>query len=383
MTESDAQVAEVRDLSTAVRFSRAWTWSAVVAIGVITVLHYSTHSGLTGVDSHTLFRRFYYLPIATLAVVHGLRGGGLAGIAVVALYSPHAFMGRAVSVLGVHLHADPAPMLEKLSEVVLYLALGLLVGYAVDRARAAQRNLDRARNELERSARLSALGRLVAGVAHEVRNPLASLHATAEMFLDDYDEGHRKRRMVELNFEEVKRLEGVVERFLSFARPGPPVRAREEVAELLERVKALSTSTAKERGIAIDVQSPADEHVVVDGDQILQVLLNLVLNAVDASPDKATVVVRGRCEGDTCVVEVEDRGPGVPRELQERIFDPFFTTRASGTGLGLSLANQIAEAHGGSIVYESREGGGARFCLRLPCEPDSTSELADDARQGG
>ena len=80
---------------------------------------------------------------------------------------------------------------------------------------------------------------------------------------------------------------------------------------------------------------------------------------------------------------MEDRGPGVPRELQERIFDPFFTTRASGTGLGLSLANQIAEAHGGSIVYESREGGGARFCLRLPCEQEPTSELADDARQGG
>jgi len=337
-----------------------------VAIAVITLLHYFTHSDLPSADFHTIFRRLYYLPIAALAVVHGLRVGAASGVIVGLLYAPHAFLGGSHQLLGFHLHQDPSPTAEKVSEVILYVALGVLVGVATDRSRALRAQRDAARSELERSERLSALGRLVAGVAHEVRNPLASLLVTAEMFLDDYAEGDPKHRMAELNLAEVKRLEEVVSRFLAFASPRPPAREATDMKGLLSRVQQLAQSTAKEHEVQVVLGDTGEEQPVLDADQILQVLLNLVLNAIDASPKGGAVRLGVHCDPKECRVDVLDDGEGVPVELRERVFEPFFTTRAEGTGLGLSLANQIVEAHDGWLSYADRPEGGAHFSVHLP-----------------
>jgi signal transduction histidine kinase len=192
------------------------------------------------------------------------------------------------------------------------------------------------------------------------------------MFLDDYPEGHERRRMAELNFEEVKRLEGVVGRFLKFARPGEPSREPVAVRELLEKTEALAGSTARQRDVQLVVSPPAAvTRVTADGDQLVQVLLNLVLNAVEVSPAGGTVTVKGRVEDGACVLTVDDEGPGVPEDLRERVFDPFFTTRAEGTGLGLSIASQIVLAHSGALACEAADGGGGRFVVRLPLEESS------------
>ncbi len=355
---------------------RAWNITAVVALCTITMLHYLTHGGLGALDSHTLFRRLYYLPIVMLAVTYGVRGGGLAGLAVIVVYAPHAFLTAHTEVFGLHLHADPAPAVEKVSEMVLYLALGLTVGWAVDRARAIQADLDEARRALDRAARLSALGELVAGVAHEIRNPLASLLTTAEMFLDDYPTGHKRRRMAELNLAEVKRLDGIVERFLAFAKPSPPTRQAADANEILERLVGLAGSTAQERNVTLRVDRPARPNLLVDADQVLQMLLNLVLNAIEASPAGGVVDVGVGCSPEGCEWTVEDRGPGIAEAHRERVFDPFFTTRPEGSGLGLSIASRIVEGHGGTIRYEVGAEGGARFVVRLPApapdEPERT-----------
>ena len=344
-----------------------------MTIVVITAFHYLTHSDIADVDSHTLFRRLYYLPIAVLAVVHGVRGGGLAAIVVSLLYSPHAFMHESADLFGIHLHADPAPTLEKASEVVLYLALGFLGGFAVDVARKTQRELDEARAHLERTERLSALGRMVAGVAHEIRNPLASLHATAEMFLDDYDVNHKKHRMAQLNFEEVKRLESIVDRFLSFARPAQPRQERVELGSILARVVDLARSTAAKHQVEIRVIGDTSEVVLVDPQQLVQIFLNLILNALDASPEGSPIELNVvTASGEVCV-HVLDRGPGVAKEAQEHIFEPFYTTRAQGTGLGLSIASQLVQVQGGRLTYQDRVDGGAQFCVCLPKDSPASS----------
>lgn len=362
--------------------SRAWkVWNggAAAALCTITVLHYATHGDLGNLDSHTLFRRLYYLPIVMLAVTHGMRGGGLAAVVVVAVYSPHAFLAASTNILGIHLHGDPAPTLEKASEIVLYLSLGLAVGWAVDRAKSTQEDLDRARAELHRAARLSALGELVAGVAHEVRNPLASLLGTAEIFLDDYPPGHERRRMAELNLEEVKRLAGIVDRFLAFGKPPKPQCAAADANLLMERLSSLAEGTARKKGVRLVFERPARPNILVDADQILQMLLNLVLNAIEASPKGAEVIVGAMCSHHGCEWTIDDAGPGVPEVDRERIFDPFFTSRPEGSGLGLSITTRIVEAHAGTIHYSQSPAGGARFVVRLP--PNVSSLVAQDGPQ--
>jgi len=346
-------------------FPKAWTWGAVAGIVVITVLHYGTHGGVGNVETHTLFRRLYYLPIAVLAVVHGRRGAW-AGVAVALLYIPHAFMGHLFHDVGMHLHADPAPAVEKVAEVVLYVALGALVGFAVDRAREAQAQLADAQLGLQRSARLSALGELVAGVAHEIRNPLASLHASAEMFLDAFGDDDENHRLAELNFDEVKRLEEIVTRFLEYARPSPPRREQVDLADLIQRVQALAASTAREANVDLSVDGEAKGSVEADGAQLVQVLLNLALNAIEATPAGKRVVLRAEQEARHCRFVVDDEGPGVDTADRDKIFDPFYTTRAEGTGLGLSVVQQLVHGHEGDVVVETSPLGGARFTVRLP-----------------
>lgn len=374
-------------LSTGGRFApgtrawKAWNSGAVAALCTITVFHYATHGDIGTLDSHTLFRRLYYLPIVMLAVTHGMRGGGLAAVVVVAVYSPHAFLPAPTDILGVHLHGDPAPTLEKASEIVLYLSLGLAVGWAVDRAKSTQEDLDRARAELHRAARLSALGELVAGVAHEVRNPLASLLGTAEIFLDDYPPGHERHRMAELNLEEVKRLEGIVDRFLAFAKPPKPQHAAADANQIIERLSSLAESTARKKGVSLVFERPDRPNILVDADQILQMLLNLVLNAIEASPQGAAITLGAVCSDDGCEWTIDDAGPGVPEEDRERIFDPFYTSRPEGSGLGLSIAIRIVEGHGGTINYMQSPQGGARFVVRLP--PNLSSQAHHHGSQSG
>ena len=203
-------------------------------------------------------------------------------------------------------------------------------------------------------------------MAHEIKNPLASLHTTAEMFLDDYKSGHKKRRMAELNFEEVKRLEGIVDRFLSFAKPGQVMPSESNAHDIIERLQSLVGSTAHEANVHLVFESSENANVVGDADQILQMLLNVVLNAIEASPKNAKVVVAVTCSSEGCQWTVDDEGEGIKDEDRERIFDPFYTSRAEGSGLGLSISARIAQSHQGTIDSEPSPLGGTRFLIRLP-----------------
>jgi len=249
--------------------------------------------------------------------------------------------------------------------------LGFLLGDAIDtrrRERATADALAAARAHVAQTEKLAALGQLAAAIAHEVRNPLAVVRSAAQGLTETLpDADVSGQRAASFIIAEVDRLGSVVSSLLAFARPiqlNPrPVR----LAEVVTRAADLAASDLATRGVRLQrEQAPSLPTITADGDLVCQVLLGLLANAGEAAAPGGSVTVEAHGAGDRVELAVSDDGPGIPSEIRGRIFEPFFTTRPRGTGLGLAVARQIVEAHGGTIDVGDRVGGGARFTVRLP-----------------
>ena len=228
--------------------------------------------------------------------------------------------------------------------------------------------------ELARAARYADLGVLAAGVAHEINNPLATIATCAEGMQRRMERGTLDRKEETEYFRtiasEAYRAREITQRLLALARPDPGPKGRVVLSTLLGELQRVTRHQLERRNVKLELD--AKEALVVRGNsgELLQALVNLVLNARDASPAGKTVFVRVARDDDSVVIDVDDEGTGVPSELAERVFEPFFTTKPAGegTGLGLPLVASVAEGHGGSIVVLRSPEGGARFRLRLPLE---------------
>jgi nitrogen-specific signal transduction histidine kinase len=224
---------------------------------------------------------------------------------------------------------------------------------------------------IRRNDRLRALGQLSAGVAHEIRNPLAGIATTAEVLADKLGGDDERVKYIRAMLDEITRLDGIVRNLLAFARPPRPQIAPCAVEEILAKVRALVGEQAASRGVElhIDVEGAAAARCLADAAQLTQVLLNLTLNAVQACGEGERVSVVARPESALgrrwVTIEVTDTGAGVASEVRETLFDPFVTTRTQGTGLGLAISRQIVEDHDGRIACEFLERG-TRFTVRLP-----------------
>ena len=238
--------------------------------------------------------------------------------------------------------------------------------------------------EVRRADRLAAMGRLSAGVAHEIRNPLAGIRTTAELLRRRVESDPELLKFVDVILEEGTRLDRIVGSLLQFAKPAPPQLTALPIAGLLERVSRLASSRAAERGVTLKmtgqegVRSPLADH-----DQILQVLLNVALNAVEASPEGGVVRLGAEegPDGRSTVLFVEDEGEGVPATLRDRVFDPFFTTKPGGTGLGLSISQNIVTQHGGTLRFEAGPEGPNRVLVTLPWSGDREDRPGPEGRR--
>ncbi len=259
--------------------------------------------------------------------------------------------------------------------------------------------------QLQRSQRLAALGQMAAGIAHEIRNPLAAISLYAEMIAEDsarlgrstVDESDLLATQVHDNAgkitDAVRGLSGIVNDVLHFSRPIEPRRQNAPVVALFERVLQEHRPAIEQAGVTVELRCEPTLSAALDADLLHQALLNLVRNAVDAMTGRHDIdtdetrsdqehrlsLTAERDAGNTLNLTVADTGPGIGDDAIDRIFNPFFTTRSTGTGLGLAIVHRIADAHGGSIaVRNDAHTGGAVFTLGLP-QPSSSAEPSEES----
>jgi signal transduction histidine kinase len=220
--------------------------------------------------------------------------------------------------------------------------------------------------------RMAALARLAAGIAHELRNPLAVVLARVQLLQLTLKSGKplpaaKLERALQAVEEQALRAAKVIENLSGFARPRPPEPAAVDLPEMVAHALALLRHRMPECGLGVDVDiRPEAKALVADRGQLLTALTQLILNAVEAMPSGGLLRIRAvRSDGAT-EISVTDSGPGIAVPDTSRIFDPFFSTKASAAGLGLCVAQTIAESHGGSLRLERSESSGAEFVLTIP-----------------
>jgi PAS domain S-box-containing protein len=218
-----------------------------------------------------------------------------------------------------------------------------------------------------RSEKLAVVGSLAAGLAHEIGTPLNVISATAEWLMVDPPPGERERRLREI-IAETDRISRLVRDLLAFSRERRAAgRAPLSVGDAVERARSLLAIPAEKKRVAIEADVPEGlPPVLAASDELHQVLVNLLMNAVEAVAPAGRVGVRARADAGQVAIDVHDDGPGVPEALRERVFDPFFTTRAEGTGLGLAVCARVVVAHGGDLRVGVGPWGGALFTVTLP-----------------
>jgi signal transduction histidine kinase len=365
--------------------------TVVLLVLAVSVLHYATVTSIPLL--HDVYRRLYYIPVGLAAVWFGVRGGVVTSALVAVLYAPHIML---------HWQHVGREIANQFMEILQYFAFSALIGHFAGRERRYRLRSEETAEKLEdsyqelrrqadmileiegqmrRADRLAAVGELAATITHEIRNPLSSIRGTVEILKEDYPANSPKAEFFEILLKETDRLNKVVEEYLGLARSkaADGTTALLDLAELVRQTAALVGVQTAKRGVrlttAIAVPLPVQGNPV----QLKQILLNLLLNAVQATRPGGEIRVRGSVheglvkglefrdvEGRLVEVVVEDEGPGIPEGDLAKVFVPFYTTRPEGTGLGLAISLRIAEAHGGTLNAENRPGGGARFVLSLP-----------------
>jgi signal transduction histidine kinase len=229
--------------------------------------------------------------------------------------------------------------------------------------------------ETEKSAtmrRLAVLGEVAASIAHEIRNPLAGISGAIQVLGQEMEEGDPRQRILAEVSMEIGRLDERVNDLLLYSRPSVPSREPTAPSDLLDTTRKLLAEDPLTRGVKLSFKAPGHlPPFPLDPGQIQQVLVNLLLNALQVMKGKGEIWVDARSPGaGSLQITVEDSGPGIHPDEIEKIFQPFFTTRPHGTGLGLSISRRIVEAHGGSLSAARGARGGARFLIHLP-HPDA------------
>ena len=270
-------------------------------------------------------------------------------------------------------HTDADPVSVELVVSRLFDSLGQAAGtiYLLrDRS-----EIERMEKEVAEAERLAALGRFASGVAHEIRNPLASISGALELLRQSRPDDEEEARLTDIVLREVERLDRLISEMLDLVRPNVNTELELDWAEEIREASQLAFVDPKFTGdITLDVQANEPLLVMADQPRLRQVYWNLLTNALAASPPGGTVRVSLVREGTWAVLKVEDQGPGIPREHLDRLFEPFFSTKSEGTGLGLAIARQIVQDHGGSIQVESRPGATC-FTVRLPIQDSETPQM--------
>ncbi|NUQ29394.1 MAG: sensor histidine kinase [Acidobacteriaceae bacterium] len=321
---------------------------------------------------HNILHHLNILPFMLAGLLFGWRGAARTVLFAALLFLPLIYR---------HWFRAPLDAQDQVVELSTFGAAGIIAGLLADRERMQRRRVETTKRELEhvyielrqnidqlrKSERLSAAGQLSASLAHEIRNPLASISGAAGILARGQASAEARAECLEILTKESQRLNKLLTNFLDFARPRLPRMQRMEPAEMVSSVAALAQHAASRQNVTLEVQHDTVlPPVECDPEQIKQLLLNLVLNAIQATEGEGTVTLNSFVHDRNLCIEVRDQGKGISPEVRARIFEPFFTTRENGTGLGLAIAANIAGQHGGTLTCAPNVGNGAIFRVELP-----------------
>jgi signal transduction histidine kinase len=352
----------------------------VLFIIFISLSHYITSTEHKYHGLHEIYRRLYYIPIILSAFWFGLKGGISCAIGVSLFYLPHV-----IYQWGGNFFTDDLP---RTLEIVLYNIVGLVTGFLSQRQMDATKSLKKTIKErdesyaklkhqaellvqveeqLRHADRLSALGKLSAEIAHEVRTPLASIKGTAEIISDKFKPGDKEYEFTKMLIKEVNRLDKVVAEVLDFARPKSPELRLSNINDIIKSVLKLTEHKIVKSKINLKTRFEEDlPSISVNPEQMKQVFLNLIVNAVQAMPDGGDLKIESHRNESEIICKVSDTGTGISEEQQEKLFSPFFTNKERGTGLGLAIVHKIIESHKGKIEFTTEENKGTCFTISLP-----------------
>lgn len=343
----------------------------------ITIMHYYTSFSRT--EYHAFSSILYYIPIIFAAFRFGLKGGAITGFLVSVIYAPYLIWYRE--------HLSPE-LVIKVLDVLLYNGIGWITGtlveaehqqkrkylQAVEQLQEANKELEqkiREQRELEeqvrRADKLAALGVLVSGVAHELRNPLGILKATVQVMESELGDNPAVNEFTTVVKEETDRMNNVIQEFLDFARPSAPRLEMADLNAILNEVVQFTRKYLDQRNIVMRKTDDAElPPVYVDRKQIRQVFINLIINSAAAIEGEGVIDLSVGHNNRYVCVKFQDTGHGIAQENIDRIFDPFFTTKNTGTGLGLAVVHRIIDSHAGFIEVESQVDKGTEFRIFLP-----------------
>jgi signal transduction histidine kinase len=269
-------------------------------------------------------------------------------------------------------------------DIELLSMLANQTAIAIENARLYE-DLKRSKSYIRRADRLASLGTLTAGLAHEIRNPLVAIKTLTQLLPDRLDDEEFRNHFLQIASGEVDRISSLVNELLEFARPSEPKLEMEDINSILDGMLLLVSTETKKKFIQIVKEYTPDVPLVtVDREQIKQVFLNVLLNALEATPENGMITVKTRSFSKTrgehyVQVEFTDTGCGIPSEYLEDIFTPFFTTKTKGSGLGLSISNQIIQDHKGYIDVESQVNKGSTFFINLPITQEHPKRRKNDS----
>jgi two-component system, NtrC family, sensor histidine kinase HydH len=353
------------------RYDVSWRVVVVVVlVAAISVLHFVTST--ERIYLHQIYQRSYYIPIVLASFWFEIWGGLLTAGGLTAVYLVHILR---------HWSHQPFYSFQQYTEIAVYFVVAVLTGALSRIQRRARERLETAGAELSEAYRklndmfdqlrhadkLAALGQLSSGIVHEIRNPLGSIQGAVEILGRGLPSEDPKREFAQIARAELARLNKLLNEILRFSKPAAPSPMPTDPAELIEAALRLCSDQAKQQSVDVKVDTgTGNNRILVDPEQIKQVLLNILINALQVQPEGGRVEIRSRTEGSETVISIGDSGPGISRENLDRIFDPFFTTKGDGTGLGLSISYQLVRNNGGRIRVTSPPGEGACFEIAFP-----------------
>ena len=328
------------------------TFKIILVFGVILIislLHYLTQRQER--YYHLVYRELYFLPVILAGIWFGLRGAVLTALCITILYLPVVFkewQGFSVNDL------------NRILEIFLLNIISIILGFFSDREKTVLKTLQEAET-------LAALGGAFSSIVHDMKIPLIAIGGYARSMkrqLKEKDPNHEK---LDIIVKETHRLEELTQDILAYARPVPSNRVTGDLNKMVLECCRIANEMAEQRGVKIEIHpSPSLPTINFEPAAMERALLNLISNAIQASPEGGVVMVRTNMEGGEAVITISDDGPGIPHEIREEIFSTFFTTKKEGTGLGLPIALKIVRAYGGSIMVTDNDEKGTTFKVSLP-----------------